>query len=215
MSLVCPSCGASSENVAFNGFFCCACFAERSGVKMAPKVAYDVCKTCGRLRSAKAWVPLNTANLATRLLREVHGKYDNVRFIVPESGEGESQAVFLIRAGSEFAEVARPFIAEKVNTLCANCSRQTSGYFEAIVQVRSAEPSRAEKLAEKLKREIERKTFIPRYEETTNGWDIYAGSQKAVLEIIEKEGLTFLRTATLHGVKDGQRVYRVTYCVRA
>jgi len=211
---LCPRCGAKSDRKKFIGLFCEDCYAGRLNVEVERVVTLEVCKRCGKLRAGREWAQLTHANIERLLKHAVRGTYDNVRFVFPESGAGDAQAVFLITAGDDFVESVKQFRLVKHFTICESDSRASSGYFEAVVQVRCPDIEKTRRLAEKVKSALERRTFITRFEEGKHGIDIYAGSNKVVMETLEKLGLKAEKSATLHGVKDGQRIYRNTYCVR-
>jgi NMD protein affecting ribosome stability and mRNA decay len=124
------------------------------------------------------------------------------------------RTVFVVRAGGGFVEAVKPFRAKKIDTICVDCSRAASGYFESIVQVRSGDASRAKKLAEKIRRALCKSTFVAKTEESRHGIDLYVGSNKATMLVLDRLGLAPEKSAKLHGLKDGQRIYRTTYCVR-
>ena len=214
MQKLCPRCGSNGSQKKFIGLFCKDCYAERLDVGIERTVTIEVCKWCGRLRQGRDWVLLNRQTLEKQLKRAVHGDYDSIRFVVPDGAEGDSQAVFLVEVGDEFIEKVRQFVLVRQSTICDDDSRTSSGYFEAIIQVRCETIEKSKRLAEKIKREICRNTFITKFEEDKHGIDIYAGSNKAVMVALEKMGVHSQKSATLYGVKDGQRVYRTTYCVR-
>ena len=214
MKKICPRCGASSDEKKFIGLFCEDCYSERLDVGIERKISYEVCKICGKMRSGKEWVPFTPKILEKQLIHALTGTYDNVRFVIPDSGEGTGQVVFLIRAGDEFVEVVKQFELVKRPTICEMDSRASGGYFEAIIQVRCLDPEKTERLAKKLAQELERKTFIAKAVASAYGIDLYVGSNKAVMELLERLGIKATKTAKLHGVKDGQRIYRNTYCVR-
>jgi len=211
---ICPRCGADSSKKRFVGVFCEECYAERANISIPRRITVESCKRCGRIRMGNDWVPPTRQNLERVLKRWVKGEYESVRFIIPESGEGEGTAVFLIRAGDGFVEVVRRFVLLRHPAICEEDMRAASGYYEAVIQVRCSDRARSAQLAERIKNEISRKSFIARFEESKHGFDIYVGSNKAAASAIEKLGLKAERSATLHGVKDGQRIYRITYCVR-
>lgn len=96
-------------------------------------------------------------------------------------------------------------------SICEDCSRETSGYYEAIVQIRG---SRARKFSEKILKELKRKTFVSKYIEAREGIDMHVGSKKAVAEVMGELNLKPKISDKLYGVKDGRRVYRRTYCMR-
>jgi NMD protein affecting ribosome stability and mRNA decay len=214
MAKVCPRCGAREGDKRFVGFFCEDCYGERLNVEVESPVAIEQCKACGRIRQGRDWVRPSKAVIEGRMRRAVKGRADNVRFVYPESLEGECQAVIIVSAGEGFVECVKPFSLARRVALCTDCSRATSGYFEAIVQVRAGTPEKSRRLADRIARELCKKTFIAKEEEVHNGLDIYAGSNKAVMETLERMKLHAEKTAKLHGLKDGQRVYRTTYCVR-
>ena len=214
MRKICPRCGADDSKKRFIGLFCEDCYAERLDISIERNITISTCRKCGRVHLGNEWVPPTRQNIERILKRSIKGKYESVRFIVPESGEGDSTAVFLIRAGDGFVEVVRQFTLSRHLTLCEDDSRATSGYYEAIIQVRCHDLSKSASLAEKIKNEISRKSFVTRFEESKYGFDIYVGSNKVAAAALETLGLKAERSAKLHGVKDGQRIYRITYCVR-
>ena len=214
MRKICPRCGANSDKKRFIGLFCEDCYAERLDVGIKSRVMVEVCRKCGRMRLGKDWVPPTRSNLERLLRRAVEGKYENIRFVVPQSGEGESQAVFLVRAGDDFVEAVRQFNISRHQTICEDDSRASAGYFEAVVQIRCSDPGKSRRIAERIKSEVSHKSFVSRFEEHRRGFDIYIGSNRAAMEALKRLGLRAERSATLHGVKEGQRVYRITYCVR-
>ncbi|MDD5317459.1 MAG: NMD3-related protein [Candidatus ainarchaeum sp.] len=214
MAKICPRCGATSGEKRFAGFFCEDCCAEKIGVCVEGPVELEACKRCGKMRAGKEWVPMSRANVEARLRRAAKGKFENVRFVMPDSCEGEGRAVFVVSAGGSFIEAVRPFLLRKRETICADCSRSSSGYFESIVQVRCRDAARAARLAEKIRRALSKSTFVAKSEESRHGIDLYAGSNKATMAALERLGLAAEKSAKLHGLKDGQRIYRTTYCVR-
>lgn len=210
---ICPRCGATSDRKKFIGAFCEDCFAERIKIEIPRSITYQLCKTCGRIRTDK-WEHLSKRALEKPVLKEIKGKYTNVRFIFPDSGDGTASAVFLVQAGDSFVEIPKQFGLVQKKTQCEDCSRSSSGYFESIIQLRGDE-KRVAKLKDSLVRSLQRKTFVSRIEEQKHGgFDLYIGSNKETLALIEELGLRAEITYTLHGVKEGNRIYRTTYCIR-
>jgi len=212
MLKVCPRCGATSDKKKFIGSFCEDCFAERVQISVPHRIESVICKTCSRIRTDR-WERMSARALEKLVRKEIKGKYDNVRFVFPDSGEGTASAVFIVSAGDSFIEIPRQFELVQKKALCEDCSREVSGYFEAIIQLRG-DAKKVEKMFRSLERSLRRKTFLPRIEEQKNGMDIYVGSNKEVLSLVEELGIRAEITHTLHGVKDGKRVYRTTYCIR-
>jgi nonsense-mediated mRNA decay protein 3 len=105
--------------------------------------------------------------------------------------------------------------------LCDSCSKINSGYFEAKLQIRGP----GDKLDEALnisRRIIEKsggdKEFASDVERVKNGFDIFIGSNSLAKKMARKIASEFdterKDSKTLHGEKDGQRIYRSTYLVR-
>ena len=213
MQKICPRCGARSSEKKFIGNFCEDCFASRIAISIKSPISTPFCRNCGRIRTDKWEYPTQKA-LEKLVHKAIEGRFDSLRVIPPELGEGLGQAIFLVRAGSDFVEVPRSFAMAHQKILCEDCSRAAAGYFEAVIQVRCATPEKAKKYAEKLIKSLKEKTFIPKIVDSKHGIDIYVGSNKAALELLESLGVKLERSETLHGVRDGQRIYRTTYCVR-
>ena len=215
MEKTCPRCGKTEKQKPFIGFFCEDCYSQNSNVKMEHKVRFVSCNRCGRLQMGNGWVEFSRKTLDEKLKQFASGQFDAIRFVLPEKLEGESLAVFIIKSGSSIAEVSREFILARDWGICTVCSRQSSGYFESIIQVRCPTPEENERLTKKLVTALERKTFLAKIEELKEGIDLYVGSNKTTMEVIEKLGLKFLKTYTLHTAdKEGKGIYRTTYCLR-
>ena len=212
MLKVCPRCGASSAVKKFIGSFCEDCFAERVKVSLPYHIPVTICKTCNRIRTDK-WEPLSHHSLEKLVRKQIEGRYDNVRFIFPESWVGTASVVFLVQAGGSFFEIPRQFELVHKKTQCEDCSRASSGYFEAIIQLRGEE-NKVEKMRREFERGLSRRTFVAKAQEQKTGVDLYVGSNKEVLALVEESGLRAEITYTLHGVKNGHKLYRTTYCIR-
>jgi len=212
MEKICPKCGAKSDDKKFIKNFCEDCFTETIEIKVPHKIEIPYCKTCGKLK-LEHWKPLNDENVSKFLTRFVKSRYKNMRFILPNGYEGTAYVVVLVPVGDDFVEITKSFETRLKPELCDDCSRKSSGYFEAIIQIRGDQDAVARSL-KKLRRELQKKTFIAKLEEVQNGVDVYVASNKATKGIIAKYHYSPTVSSTLYGVKDGQRVYRITYCIR-
>jgi NMD protein affecting ribosome stability and mRNA decay len=96
-------------------------------------------------------------------------------------------------------------------SICDDCSKASSGYYEAIIQVRG---KNVQRWAEKIMRELKSRTFVSKYMKLDEGIDIYVGSRKEAAETLAILKRKPTISDKLYGVKDGRRVYRRTYCVR-
>lgn len=208
MERICPKCGALSGSKKFFGDFCEDCYLERIRLEFPERIDIPICKMCGRVRVSK-WEELNKAVLENIVKKNVIGKYDS--FHVSQLGGSHYEVVFLIHSGSDYFEVKKKFSLNLNKSFCDDCSRKTSGYYEAIIQVRGGN---AQRWAEKITRELKRKTFVSKYKELSEGIDIYVGSRKEAAKALAALKRKPTISDKLYGVKDGRRVYRRTYCVR-
>jgi nonsense-mediated mRNA decay protein 3 len=109
------------------------------------------------------------------------------------------------------------------------CSRESGGYFEAIIQIRAAgrfpteeERRRCSAIArdsmESMRKKGDRLAFISEALELKEGIDLYMGSMNASRQvcrlIINELGGSFSESPTLVGMKDGKNLYRITFAMR-
>ncbi len=209
MDKVCPACGAKSSEKKFVGDFCTQCYSSRIPLEVPRVISVLQCTACGKIKDGKEWVHGNERNIEKQVLSKVRGKVSNARVEL----EPVPRIVFLVDVGDSFLEVVRKFELRREGSVCTNCSRKTSGYFEAIVQLRGDFDTIGKTLG-KLERKLEKSTTISRLEELREGVDLYVVSKKATGEALSELGLHFTTSNKLFGVRDGQRIYRTTFCVR-
>ena len=209
MERICPKCGAKGSERAFIGSFCTECFKDRASFEIPLEIHLDVCKNCGRAKVSGKWVELCQENLTHFVLLHCKIKSDNIH--VRMRGPSECLITILVESEKKFVEVVRKTNIKFVETICPDCSRKSGGYYEGIIQLRG-DAERVEKLAAKIENimgnEIVRTTSLK------EGLDLYFFSHKNALVVLGKLGLKFTQSPKLFGVKDGERVYRTTICVR-
>lgn len=208
MDRICPKCGITSSKRGFVGDFCVDCYASRIELDVPRGIVVQRCHSCGRVRT-KEWVWENEKNVQELVLSRCRGKYASARVRL----EPEPHITFIVNASGSFVEIVRNFELKFENVTCPECSRKTSGYYEAIVQIRG-DPEKIEKLGGRIARKLEKATSISKVEELKEGTDFYVVSKKAAAETLSELGFRFTTSNKLFGVKDGQRVYRTTFCVR-
>ncbi|QLJ52310.1 MAG: hypothetical protein Sv326_0135 [Candidatus Fermentimicrarchaeum limneticum] len=208
MEKICPRCGVLSGRKRFIGDFCEDCYLEMIGIDLPAQIELPFCEVCDRVKLAK-WQKLDKNALEKFVKKNVKGRYDS--FHITHLEDNAYEVVFLLSKDSNYLEVRRKFSLKKVKTKCDDCRRATSGYYEAILQIRG---KKAERWSQKILKELQHRTFVSKYAELAEGIDMYVGSKKAVSETLGILKLTPKVSDKLYGVKDGKRVYRTTYCVR-
>ncbi len=116
------------------------------------------------------------------------------------------------RVGKEWVAGDRPENFEK--TLCPECSLQSGGYHEAIIQIRGP-PEKAVALARRAVNEISEKTHVTEVRESRHGADVLVVRKRPAAEFVHSLGTEFKQTRKLvTQTREGKRVYRTTFCVR-
>ncbi len=107
-------------------------------------------------------------------------------------------------------------------SMCDQCYRKHSGYYEALVQLRfnnvefyDAQIKKLEKIIKNLTKFIESSNgFITKIEKLKRGFNIYTSDKKetsAFMSIYKfKPKISF----TLYGLKNGRKVYRNIYLLK-
>jgi len=208
MEKICPRCGNSSGTKRFFGDFCEDCYLGNIDLTLPMRIEIPFCKICRKVRAAK-WEELNKKVLESIVKKNAKGNYES--FHVLSCGGNQYEAVFLVSHGSDYFEVKRKFSLKMNNSTCEECSRETSGYYEAIVQIRG---KNIDRWATKILKELRTRTFVSKYMEIDEGIDMYVGSRQAAAQVMGIFKLKPKVSDKLYGVKDGKRVYRRTYCIR-
>lgn len=234
--ITCPRCGRECYRL-FDSV-CRNCFFETFKLIELPHVLHArICSVCGAHLHRSRWE--NIGSIEDVVLKAV----ENALFIHNEAGDVEIYlepreiTPYIYRVKAEVDAVVReePVHAEAETEVriqrsaCDMCSRESGGYFEAIIQIRAAgrfpaeeEKSRCMAIAreamESMKKKGDRLAFISEVLEQKEVLDLYMGSMNAsrqVCRLITSElGGSFSESPTLVGMKDGKNLYRITFSVR-
>jgi len=234
--ITCPRCGKECYRL-FNSV-CKDCFFETFKLIELPHVLHvRICSACGAHFHRSRWE--DVGNVEDVVLKAV----ENALFIHNEAGDVDvylepreiTPYIYQVRAEVDAVVREEPVHAEAETeiriqrTACDMCSRESGGYFEAIIQIRAAgrfptedENKRCMAIAreamDSMRKKGDRLAFISEVLEQKEGVDLYMGSMNAsrqVCRLITSElGGSFSESPTLVGMKDGKNVYRVTFSVR-
>ena len=235
-SVTCPKCGRECNK--FFDSVCKDCFFETFKLFELPLVLHvRICSSCGAYFHRSRWEDIG--NIEDVVLKTV----ENAIFINNEAGDVEiylepreiTPYIYMVRAEVDAVVGGEPIHAEAEaevrvqRTACDMCSRESGGYFEAIIQIRAAgrfpteeEKKRCSAIArdtmESMRKKGDRLAFISYALEQKEGIDLYMGSMNASRQvcrlIVSELGGSFSESPTLVGMKDGKNVYRVTFAVR-
>ncbi len=200
MARFCPICGISDEKVPFHGELCLQCAKGR--VSPLPTVRITVCSKCGTIMDkARKKKETKLEDEVARLLK--------LRQKNPSLSKDCTEISYDTPAG----RISQPLLLLSDKSICTDCGRAGTQYFEAIIQLRGPE-NKVERMLNLISRRLEETTFIPKIAELKEGIDIYVGSRNEAIASLNSYELGFLRTEKLAGEKNGKRLYRTTLLVR-
>lgn len=202
----CPVCGKSSADIKFFGEFCEECSARALLKSINPELEITECRRCGRIGLGDKFVEKDRKSIEDILERNF--KNHAVKLL---SLNGSTARVALAERNGPYAETD-----VKINsrlTTCPACIRRSSGYYEGVIQFRG-KPERIEKITEKLSSYLERRdSFIAKMVGTDKGKDVYVSSKSLAAAFLKRMHLEYKISYTLHGVKNGRKLYRHTFSV--
>lgn len=203
--MICAKCGCSDKEKRFVGAFCIDCYEFKAYLK-DPKI--KICKRCEKIKIGNEWTKYNEELISTYLEKKFKGDFKKVKVNFPQR---KAKLTFYI--DGKDIEIEKDFNLDIEETICPECLKKSSGYYEAIIQVRGSE-KRVSKIAKKISKKIERESFVSKIDELKEGIDIYVGSNKVARKTLEDLNLNFKTSEKLSGVREGRRIYRITYAVR-
>ncbi len=200
MARFCPMCGKGDSEAEFYGELCMEC--ARLRVKPLPAVRVTVCQKCGiLLDKGRKKKGIGLEEEVVRLLK------------LKGSGAKLDEKAGMVEYDTPCGRMRQAVEILVGKTMCADCGRAGTQYFEAIIQLRG-DAAKIVRIGERLVKRIESRSFIPKIEELKEGIDIYCGSRNEAIAALNSQALGFLRTEKLAGEKNGKRLYRTTLLVR-
>ncbi len=211
MTIYCPLCNKSSDDERFVGNFCESCTIKKLEKKIPKSVTVYQCRWCNRIKEGNTFSQISNNSLgrAVRLELRLHD------FVRVKSHESKS-IYAVIQSDVNGERVAFPFTFElkMAHETCQRCYHISSGYYEAIVQIRGTSFEKINMLEAKIKRFIEKKGgFVSKTEKVEGGLDVYTSDKRATSAFVIMNELKATRSYRLYGMKSGKRVYRNTYSV--
>jgi nonsense-mediated mRNA decay protein 3 len=207
----CPTCNRSSEDVHFIGEFCELCIKEKLAKSLPSGVTLEVCKSCGRIKTREGYFNSNKEAIADAVSSSVGGKW---KIAIKEFDWKHATVTFKQEYGDEWVKIDKEIEVKVKKPMCIDCYRQTSGYYEAILQIRGPDSKVESTMAKLMKFISVRNTFTSRVDELENGYDIYLSDKKVANAFFEYYELKPGRSYSLYGLKNGKELYRNIYILR-
>jgi len=234
--VTCPKCGIESNK--FFNLVCRDCFFETFKLIELPLILHvSICSNCGAYFHKGRWE--NIGNLeyvlvsAVENVLQIHIEAKDVK--VSLEPKEITPYVYIVRVdvdaviNEEIVHAVGETEVRIQRRACDMCSRESGGYFEAIIQIRAAgrypteKESRhcsalASRVIETMKKKGDRLAFISEVREKKEGLDLYIGSMNVGRQIcrliISELGGSFAESPTLLGMRDGKNIYRITFAIR-
>jgi nonsense-mediated mRNA decay protein 3 len=218
---------------------CAECAADRTTLVSAPEqVEVVLCPQCGARWSRGQWSRLgaprvlSSDDLAPFLSVHPDAAVRTLRW--EERARSASLRELTGTATVRFRGLERtvPVVAwaRVVSRTCTECGRRSGRYYTALLQLRGeAEPrtSRPKELRRRLdavwmelvsEARPDWRNAVGWREALPEGWDVYFTDTPAARSVArfakQRFGIGIVESATLFGRKNGQDVYRVTFCLR-
>jgi NMD protein affecting ribosome stability and mRNA decay len=207
----CPTCDRSSDDISFIGEFCEECVTNKLKTGMPDSATIDRCKSCERIRTNFGYEIPDKLSIKDAIGHSLGVKYN----VSVKDFDWKSATVrFNLEYQGESVSFEMPIKINVKKTMCIDCYRKTSGYFEAILQLRGPRDLVDKMMARFMKFIGERGAFSSRVDELDNGYDIYMSSKKIAAAFFMHYELKPKRSFTLYGMKNGNKLYRNTYMLR-
>jgi len=233
----CVVCGATDRPLVDG--LCAGCAADRTRLLSAPKRAeVTICPHCGARQVGSHWErpgasPVLTSDDLSPFLVVPEGvgvrrvRWDETAVTATVR---EFRAKATVRFRGIEREVEVPLSVRTVHKTCPDCSRRSGRYYTATLQLRGPLDGPSEKAAElraRLDREWARlvgemrpdwRKAVSWREELPEGWDCFfidTLAARAVAKLAKQRfGASVKESSSLVGRKNGQDLYRVTFCLR-
>lgn len=212
---LCPSCGEKDKP--FVGAFCVDCFAKKPLAEITAKgLELQICPKCGRVKEGSAWKEFSEEIVEELVERKAKSQYPFKLAISFNQAKGylASKADFVFTVEGTPVKQTRYFEIPLVKDLCIDCSRQSGGYKEAIVQIRGYEERRAQRIVRILEEKLEGKTFWKTEFKKNGGVDLITGGKNVTLDAVRSLRLPFSMTHKLAGVRQGKKIFLVTVLIK-
>ena len=205
--MLCPNCGKETRKG-----LCEECFLDRNPIRMKD-IKLIICTTCNQFRYKGKWNK-NLDMFLEGIIRDnlIHAPDIKIGEIDFSSEENRNRLELDIEitgeyAGEKFKTALKSSIKlDKRN--CKDCSRRSSGYYEAILQFR-------------IKKTPTEKDIDPRYmakaEKVRGGYDFYITSLKYAKQVAAQysgKGYKTGQSPKHAGVKDGKDFYRFSISIK-
>ncbi|MGC8571804.1 MAG: NMD3-related protein [Candidatus Micrarchaeia archaeon] len=210
----CPLCNASSSEVRFVGEFCENCLIKEAKKKIKEDIKIEFCKRCDRLKVKGTYIEKNEKNLGAAMLEALDDK-KCMNVVVNSLNKDEVNLNIKYMINDDYIKFDKIVRYKMIHQICQDCYRRSSGYYEAIIQLRGDE-QRIDKIIEKIETFLSNNNaFVSKIEKLeNNGIDLYISDKTLIKTFFIAHKLKPKASYTLYSIKNGKKVYRNTYFLK-
>ena len=192
------------------GNFCEACVVEKLEKKVPTTVTIIQCRWCKRIKEGQIFSRMSNASLQRAVKIALKSPYD-VK-VTAHTGK-QIDATFITEVDGERVSFNRTLDYKITHETCQRCYRISSGYYEALVQLRGNK-GRIDNLIAKITKYLQRRGgFIAKIEVAKDGKDVYVSDKLMMNTFFKDYNIKPARSFRLYGEKRGIRLYRNTYAL--
>ena len=232
--MLCVECGRERE--IFREGVCLECYLKHHIFSHGPAfIDIPICVHCGSLKYKNIWMKDSFETVLKRWVKHLFSierdlKNIDIELSCRDDLEEIPCEITIIGFIDDVEIREKHHITVRLKgTVCDICSKRFGGYHEAIIQLRASQRIISDQERKNLKLFIEnmvsdmqekgnRKLFITDIGEERGGIDFYLSDKQAAHAIIKRVQERFggeLKTSSKNiGMKDGKKVYRMTYLLR-
>ncbi|MEM3839473.1 MAG: NMD3-related protein [Candidatus Micrarchaeaceae archaeon] len=206
----CATCQRVDSEAVFFGDFCEYCTIEKLKSELPAEARIKKCKRCERIWTGTRFAAPTQKAVENALALQIKGYSVHVLGFnggsITAELEKDMDGLGILKFNAEL-------MVKEEKTVCDDCYKRSSGYWEACIQLRGGEAG-VRKAADKIERYVAHTgSFITKSEDVPNGIDIYISSKKTANEMMLYFHMKPTVTYTLYGVRQGKKVYRNTYSI--
>ncbi len=192
------------------GNFCELCVIAKLEKKVPDTVTILQCRFCKRIKEGKTFSRMSNPSLQRAVKIELKLPYE-VK-VTAHTGK-EIDATFITEVDGDRVSFNRTLKYEIAHETCQRCYRISSGYYEAVAQLRG-DRGRIDNLIAKITKYVQRRGgFIAKIDDVKEGRDVYVSDKLMMNEFFKDYHIKPMRSFRLYGEKKGVRLYRNTYAL--
>ncbi len=171
------------------------------------------CKRCGRIGTPLGMRAITNEALGLALAKELFSSKCRVKVRSFEHGNAKVE-VEGYKVDEDSINFPLDLEVAMIHEICQDDYRRSSGYYEAIVQIRG-NADKAQRLFKRIDKFLAaRGAFIGKVEtKELTGMDLYVSDKALLNDFMKRTKTKSKRSYTLYSVKGGKRIFRNTYLV--